>query len=151
MDRDTFIVVESKPADEELFSKHCVIVDSRAEPSLTASLQVLSSPPSRTVAIVDRTSIISEAARDIVRARFAFCGQSPYAPDLVLVNEFALKEFCSFAARYATEHFGSNMASGNLRKAKMDTTSDLQKELQKSGARPLISGSSGSIVILQGR
>ena len=35
------------------------------------------------------------AARELVAARFAFGGSSPYAPDLVLVNEFVKGEFLS--------------------------------------------------------
>ncbi|RDL31060.1 Uncharacterized protein BP5553_09849 [Venustampulla echinocandica] len=114
MDRDTFAVVESKPADADLF-KHCIVVDGRAESTSPASFQVLSSPASRTIAIVDRTSIVKKAAQDIVRARFAFCGRSPYAPDLVLVNEFVFEEFCNAAARHATERFGSKVSVHSIR------------------------------------
>jgi len=42
---------------------------------------------------VDRTADVKLAARELVAARFAFGGSSPYAPDLVLVNEFVKREF----------------------------------------------------------
>jgi hypothetical protein len=42
---------------------------------------------------VDRTADVKLAARELVAARFAFGGSSPYAPDLVLVNEFVKQEF----------------------------------------------------------
>lgn len=151
MDKDTFLVVESQPATDDFFSGHCTIVDGRNEPSESLSSRVLCSPSSRSIAIVDRTSMISNTARDIVRARFAFCGRSPYAPDLVLVNEFVFDEFCVSAARYATEHFGSNLQGVIIRKDKLETTSNLQKELQISGARSLISGSNQCIAIVDER
>jgi len=53
----------------------------------------LASPSrSRVFAVVDRTADVKLAAREIVAARFAFGGSSPYAPDLVLVNEFVKGE-----------------------------------------------------------
>lgn len=41
-----------------------------------------------TLAVVDRTADVDEAVRLIAQARSGFAGKSPYAPDLVLVNEF---------------------------------------------------------------
>ena len=43
--------------------------------------------------MVDRTANIQHAAKELVSARFAFGGSSPYAPDVVMVNEFAKKDF----------------------------------------------------------
>jgi hypothetical protein len=151
MDQDTFVVVESGPPVDDFLSKHRIIVDGRLESTSTNSLGVLSSPTSRSIAIVDRTSVISEAARDIIRARLAFCGRSPYAPDLVLVNEFVLDEFCIAAIRHVTERFGTNLPRVNTRKAKSETTSDLRRELQESGARSLVSGSGQCIAIVEDR
>ena len=48
---------------------------------------------SRAVAIVDRGVDIKQTASAIVTARFGFGGNSPYAPDVVLVHEFIKKEF----------------------------------------------------------
>lgn len=52
-------------------------------------------PPAlaRNVAVVDRTANFQLAARELVAARTAFGGRSPYAPTCVLVNEFAKQEF----------------------------------------------------------
>ncbi|ORY19315.1 Aldehyde/histidinol dehydrogenase [Clohesyomyces aquaticus] len=47
----------------------------------------------RVVAVVDRTANVAVAAENLVTARFSFGGTSPYAPDIVLVNEFVKKEF----------------------------------------------------------
>lgn len=59
----------------------------------------------RCVAIVDRSADIEAAAKAITTARFSFGGCSPYAPDLVLVNEFVQKEFFEACSRFATLSF----------------------------------------------
>lgn len=59
----------------------------------------------RCVAIVDRSADIEAAAKAITAARFSFGGYSPYAPDLVLVNEFVKKEFFEACSRFATLSF----------------------------------------------
>lgn len=43
--------------------------------------------------MVDRTADIKTAASELVAARFSFRGHSPYAPDIVLVNEFRKQDF----------------------------------------------------------
>ena len=151
MDKDTFGVVESKPSDEDWISRQCVVIDGKYEPATHTSHSVLSAPPSSTIAVVDRTSNVSEAAQQLVRARFSFRGSSPYSPDIVLVNEFVLEEFCSCAAKHVTEHLGSNMPNENIRTSKTKSDTELQRELQKSSATRLISGSRGSIVLVQER
>jgi hypothetical protein len=41
------------------------------------------------------------AAKHLVTARFAFGGTSPYAPDVVLVNEFVKKDFLELVLKHA--------------------------------------------------
>lgn len=51
------------------------------------------------------------AARELVAARFAFGGSSPYAPDLVFVNEFVKAEFLQ-AAGEETRRLGDGKLQG---------------------------------------
>ena len=151
MDKDTFLMVEREPVVDDFFSRHRIIVDGRPGSSHTTSSPVLRSPALRSIAIVDRTSVISKAARDLIRARFAFGGQSPYAPDLVLVNEFVLDEFCIAAAKHAAEHFGVSLpVAGNV-KGKMKAFTDLQTSLHESDTGRFVSGSSQRIAIIEDR
>lgn len=57
------------------------------------------------MAVVDRTADVDLAARAIAAARFGFGGTSPYAPDLVLVNEFVKRDFFEACSRYASLSF----------------------------------------------
>lgn len=81
---------------------------------------------SRCIAIVDRTADIESAAKAIATARFTFGGTSPYAPDLVLVNEFVKKEFFEACSRHATLLF-----AGATRDKKKKMDGNREEELKK--------------------
>jgi aldehyde dehydrogenase (NAD+) len=93
LDADAFAITSSR-LDKDLLSQ-CLVVDQTGkwEPPDPRSKLLLSAPSLRTVAVVDRTSDIEQAARQIFLARSAFGGKSPYVPDCVLVNEFVELEF----------------------------------------------------------
>lgn len=98
------------------------------------SNQLVSATRFLTVAVVDRTSDIDRAARALVHARFAFKGRSPYAPDLVLVNEFVRKDFMQAAAGYSIS-IGEGMDTTLADKPKSQDNDGLQKlvaELQRN-------------------
>ncbi|KAM0558071.1 hypothetical protein ACHAPJ_005238 [Fusarium lateritium] len=66
-------------------------VDQLADDNLPNSL---SHPRhARTVAIVDRTCDLQDAVQSVWFARTAFGGTSPYAPDIIFVNEFVKSAF----------------------------------------------------------
>lgn len=104
LDPNTFCIVKS--ITDESVPEEAVLVDQTAEgASRTLTSQLLSSTRARCVAVVDRSANIEDAAKAITTARFSFGGSSPYAPDLVLVNEFVKKEFFEACSRYATLAF----------------------------------------------
>jgi aldehyde dehydrogenase (NAD+) len=57
---------------------------------------------------VDRTADLAAAAEYLVTARFSFGGTSPYAPDLVFINEFVKKNFLEHVLRYAIPYLASS-------------------------------------------
>ena len=65
-----------------------------------SDVNLKSNPSSRVVALIDRTANVDEAARWLATARFSFAGRSPYAPDLVLVNEHVKRPFLDAVARH---------------------------------------------------
>ncbi|MCJ1445193.1 MAG: hypothetical protein MMC23_005698 [Stictis urceolatum] len=84
----------------------CIVQDSTKDLAFPDStLQVLQnehnsqprlsliSTATRAIAVINRDAEFDEAAKYLINAGFAFRGRSPYAPDLVLVNEFAKKDF----------------------------------------------------------
>lgn len=71
----------------------------------------LASPQSKVIAIVDRTADLVSAAEQLVTACFAFGGSSPYAPDLVFVNEYVKKDFLEHILRFAIPYLASSEES----------------------------------------
>lgn len=147
LDADTFTVVDTR-LDNQFFSKQYVrFLDFSGENSATRN--------GRAVSVVDQTCNVPDAAREITRARFSFRGASPHAPDLVLVNEFVLKEFCNAVVQNATgllvSHVGS-MANGtvepSLKKIPKQTSPKL---LSEEGTSTLLLTSQGTVVIVQKR
>ena len=105
-------------------------------PRATLTNQLLSSSKARAIAVVDRTANIEEAAKAIAKARFSFGGTSPYAPDLVLINEFAKKEFFEACSKYATLSFAKESTikkiSGNQNEETRKAVKDAEERRQVS-------------------
>ena len=88
----------------------CLQVLQETEISRPAYSQLVS-PNNKTIAMVDRTANLTLAAEQLVTARFAFGGTSPYAPDLVFVNEFVKEDFLEHVLKHSIRFLtGSNGA-----------------------------------------
>lgn len=98
---DTFQIISTTPPQEALANALSVRQDLSAVD--TTQSQIISSS-GRVISVVDRTADLSLAAEALVAARFSFGGTSPYAPDLVFVNEFVktafVEQVLSHAIRY---------------------------------------------------
>lgn len=102
----------------------------------------------RTVAIVDRTGDISEAAMALVSARFGLGGRSPYSPDVVFVHEFAMKPFVEAVITHASKY----LAGENGESRSLSRKSNLLESIQKDRtSRVLVSGSNWGVVEVQDR
>ena len=160
LDGETFAMVAGKPDDQDFFTQHCVVVDARKNPQTPGSAHILLAKPSRCIAVVDRTvssADIAHAAREIARARFSFDGKSPYAPDLVLVNEFVLQEFCRAAVQYTTTLLTRGVEPDldddrRAMRTAIDFVDPAVMELQRApGVSTVLSGSRGKILCMQKR
>ena len=146
-------MLDSKP-DENFLSKHCIILDGQPTENPVTTTRSISTPSYRSIAIVDRSAQVADAAREVTRARFAFGGRSAYAPDLVLVNEFILKDFCIAVTQYATSLFAGSIdgkqQNGNPRKNKTGPKGQ-DVEMGKDDLITLVAGSKGSIMLARNR
>lgn len=88
------------------------------------------------MAIVDRSADIEAAAQAITTARFSFGGYSPYAPDLVLVNEFVKKEFFEACSRLATLSFAG--ASG-VKKVDKNQSEEVRQAIHDAESKNQVS------------
>lgn len=57
------------------------------------------------VAVVDRTANVENAAKDVLNAHVAFSGESPHAPKFIMVNEWAKKKFVDTIQSQAKNSF----------------------------------------------
>lgn len=144
LDHDTFTIIAHKP--DPSFLNKALIVDQTGESNPNSGL--VSPATARTVAIVDRTANITEAAQALVAARFALGGRSPYSPDLVLVHEFAMKPFVEAVIQHASKY----LAGENGQTRSVTRNSSLLESIQKDrSARVLVSGSNWGVVEVQDR
>ncbi|OIW29730.1 ALDH-like protein [Coniochaeta ligniaria NRRL 30616] len=105
LDQNSFYLSSTRITEPELLDSAILVDQTTNGPPATLTTHLLSSSGTRTVAVVDRTADIDAAARAITAARFGFGGTSPYAPDLVLVNEFVKKDFFEACSKYASLSF----------------------------------------------
>lgn len=162
LDRDTFAVVDSKP--EPTFLSICTVVDGRGNDSESPRLNTLLSPSNaHVVAIVDRTANINSAARAVVDARVSFGGRSAYAPDLILVNEFKIKEFTAAVVsrltkyladsvpEYVDGHANGYSTTGNSKPPQKDRDIVSDRDKNEAGATVILSGERGTIINISKR
>lgn len=96
----------------------------------------------RVITVVDRTADMKLAARELVHARFAFSGTSPYAPDIVLVNEFVKGDFLQAVVAECVKYGSSVTMNGTESKA--SKSNKVQEKIDE-----FKSADSNSRVILQ--
>lgn len=152
LDADTFAVSEERPTDAFL-SKVILVLQQEQSSNVPALCSLASPVTSRTVAVVDRSTNVAEAARQLVAARFAFGGLSTYSPDAVLVHEFAMKPFFEAVIQQSSIHLaGQNGEARQTVTATQKGRPSLLDIAQKdSGARVLVSGSNWGVVEVHDR
>lgn len=122
LESDTFQFITSSPTPETINQCFSVFQDSKAIDTQPNYSQLVSSR-GKVIAIVDRTADLSAAAGHLVRARFAFGGTSPYAPDLVLVNEFVSKKFTEHVVEHAKRFISTAEPPSKLDEGPLQTHS----------------------------
>jgi hypothetical protein len=112
--------------------------------------------------VVDRTADLALAAEHLVAARFAFGGTSPYAPDLILVNEYIKKDFFEHALKQSIRYLsgsddvaenGSTKSPGQAVQKPTSRVADALKTLQESQCgkvKVVTQGESGAVAELSG-
>lgn len=128
LDADVLAIASSPVKDSELLSKGlCVLQNGvRRAPSINELSSITKAP---VIAVVDRTADVSLAAKEIVAARFSFGGHSPYAPDVVLVNEFRKATFLQ-AVVAECAHVGSSVEMNGNVKGKTTTSGKITEQVE---------------------
>ncbi|KAF9869473.1 putative aldehyde dehydrogenase [Colletotrichum karsti] len=127
--------ITKKITDESLLGSATLVDQTGAAPGANHVSHLVSSNSRRTMAIVDRTADVEAAAKAITAARFSFGGQSPYAPDLVLVNEYVKKEFFEACSKHATLAFARETT---VRRASDNHSEVTRKAVQEAEDKRLV-------------
>lgn len=147
VDPDLIEILPTRIADPD-FLRSCIkVIQEQDSNWATETPRLLLSPSSSmVVGIVDRTANVDEAAKQLADARFSFGGKSPYAPDIVLVNEFVMERFLNITAQHLIGY-----SSGTLRRESPleALSSTLNDELKDN--KLISAGSGGSIVEVTSR
>ncbi|KAH7406221.1 Aldehyde/histidinol dehydrogenase [Phaeosphaeria sp. MPI-PUGE-AT-0046c] len=148
IEADTFAIIASAPSTEHMTTCHQVFQETGKDHPTYSQLV---SSQGKVIAIVDRTADLPAAAEQLVAARFSFGGTSPYAPDIVLVNEFVKKEFLEHALRQSIRFLSGTddvVANGSSKKSG-PKASDALKTLQdtKSWKSKVITGGDNGAVV----
>lgn len=136
LDQDTFAISTRRVKIPDIESFYLVDQTQSSSSLICKSNEIISNLHTRTIAIVDRTANIEAAAKAIVAARFNFQGTSPYAPDLVIVNDFVEKEFFEATTRFASQIFaGRKTGKGPVGAARSmnEETRKATKEAEAKG------------------
>lgn len=96
LDWETYLLAEKPIVDDE-FLAAALIVDQASNQNVF--YPGISQTGLRAIAAVDRTADVDEAAKQIVDAHFAFSGQSPHSPDLIIVDEWVKDQFLNACNR----------------------------------------------------
>jgi len=128
-----------------------VLSQQAAPENLQAPLSLESPSTLRTVAIVDRTANLADAATDLVISRFAFNGRSPYSPDVILVHEFCVQDFVGLLVKEAPSYFGRGSQQTKKMLKRGDGPSLLERLPSEGSSRVIVSGTGWAVAQVQDR
>jgi hypothetical protein len=133
---DTFAIASSSIRDTAILDS-AIHIDQNSSENWPKANHLASPSQSRTYAVVDRTADVKTAARELVAARFAFGGSSPYAPDVVLVNEFVKQEFLQAVGEESRKLTTGAKTSGDAKgkTSGASRTADAIEALKKSDSK----------------
>jgi acyl-CoA reductase-like NAD-dependent aldehyde dehydrogenase len=151
LDNDIVYVTSKPVTSADIGHRHVRVLQngsSSEEPPLDNHL--VSRSEGRVVAVVERDADLQAAADALVRARFGLRGKSPYAPDVVLVNEWVKKDFLSAVVQCSIQFMteaGNDAAAPRGKSGKM-----FLDEVTKEGlSRIVSSGEYGMVVDIEDR
>lgn len=139
LDHDIFHVSTTKVQSADLAHRHIRVQQNGAKELLANNL--ISQPDALVAAVVERDADIQAAARALVLARFGLRGSSPYAPDIVFVNEWVKKEFIVAVTQVCVQVLED---TAGLKKGERQGFLD---EVAKEGFASVVSVGKGGVVL----
>ena len=141
LDNDVFHSTTEKVTRTDLSHPHTRVLQNGAPSPLSHHLA--SHPDALVAAVVERDADVPAAARALVLARFGLRGASPYAPDIVLVNEWVKKEFLVAV----TQSCVGLAEAGGAGSAKRGVGQGFLDEIVKEGFASVVSAGRDGVVL----
>ncbi|KAF5235228.1 hypothetical protein FAUST_7193 [Fusarium austroamericanum] len=143
LDRDIFTVSAQPVTPEDIGTSHTFVSQNGTSGPILRN-HLVSDPKAPVIAFVERDADISAAAQALVSARFSLQGKSPYAPDVVFVNEWVKKDLLRALVQQSTEFLATSPTKGRASKT------GLSREVEKDDSTHVVlSGSNGVILDVQ--
>lgn len=150
LDSETFDITQQEVTDAAILDNCILVNQDLASTKTLAHNQLVSNTSIPLIAVVDRTADLEEAAKALTNARFSYGGRSPYAPDLVLVNEFVRKGLLQALVRQSVA-FGESaiLENGTVEKQKGRDRGlkELTADLQRNGDVRVVSQESDKAIV----
>lgn len=150
LDNDTFDIAQQPVKDADFLNETLQVIQNESIEGQASQSQLVSKPTSITAAVVDRSANLDEAAKALVNARFAFNGRSPYAPDVILVNEFVKKDLLQALLKYSVsfgEVVGVENGTSERKRGNESKLKDVIAGYQKDGDARVIAQESNRAVL----
>ncbi|UZP40679.1 hypothetical protein NXS19_008495 [Fusarium pseudograminearum] len=145
LDRDIFTVSAQGVTPEDIGTSHTFVSQNGTSGPILRN-HLVSDPKAPVIAFVERDADISAAAQALVSARFSLQGKSPYAPDVVFVNEWVKKDLLRALVQQSTEFLATSPTKGRALKT------GLAREVEEDDSTHVVlSGSNGVILDVQNR
>lgn len=147
LDADVIHVSRTKVNAADIAHRHIRVLQNGSPadaPSLTN--EIVSRPGALVAAVVERDADIQAAAKALVAMRFGLRGKSPYAPDIVLVNEWVKKDFL-MAARQHSIQFISDGPQQPVAGGRKLEAMGLLDEIVKEGFSNVVSAGHDGIIL----
>ncbi|RSL71453.1 hypothetical protein CEP54_001316 [Fusarium duplospermum] len=143
LDKDILEVTNQQVNSADINHPHINVLQNGTTHS-TSNRDLVSNPQAPVLAFVERDADVQEAAKALVSSRFGLGGKSPYAPDVVFVNEWVKKDLLRALVQQSTD-FMANPASS--RRAAKGVKSELAKQVEKDVSVNIISSGSGGLIL----
>ncbi|KAF5669457.1 aldehyde dehydrogenase family 3 member b1 [Fusarium heterosporum] len=145
LDRDIFTISNQAVTAEDIRVPHIRVSQAGASGPVLRD-HLVSDPKTPVVAFVERDADIQAAAKALISARFSLQGKAPYAPDVVLVNEWVKKDLLRALVQQSTEFLASSPSKSRALKT------GLSREVEKDeSVHVVLSGANGVILEVQNR
>lgn len=141
LDNDVFHFTTNKVTEADLSHPHIRVLQNGTPSPLSQHLA--SHPDAMVAAVVERDADVAAAARALVLARFGMRGASPYAPDIVLVNEWVKKEFLLAV----TQSCVGLAEAGGVGSSKKGVGQGLLDDVVREGSASVISAGKDGVVL----